>query len=57
MFILSDWTGKGTHSFGIRGGKESSSWMGKKSTGTSQENRKFEFNGFVFKQGWKSWAY
>jgi hypothetical protein len=49
MLFLPDWTRKGTYSFGIRGGKENSSWMGKESTRASQENWKLEFNGFVFK--------
>lgn len=49
MLFWPDGTRKGTHSFGIRGGKENSSGMGKESTWASQENWKLEFNGFVFK--------
>lgn len=45
---MPDWTGKGKDSFGIGRREENSSWMGKESKGASQENRKFEFDGFVF---------
>lgn len=49
MLALVVWIGEGAYSIGIGGGKESPSWAWEGIARASEENKKLELNGVIFK--------